>query len=857
MKNLFTFIALLFFTNYLFAQDFCPGNLFTNGDLEIGTPTASDQDINNADGFSSIWASGSLADFYAFNAGPFLPPLPAEGNYAGLWISNNPSNSTTYREGLYNGLNTPLASGSGTYSFTFDVACLYGWGTAELGIYGIYNPSGAYSATPTSSHTPSNENLFGPANTVLLGTVFLGDSCDRYKTTQTITFDSGSGSFPAGGMTHVLLTPSNDSISGAIYVGLDNFCMQLEAAAEDTCALVVEENFDCDANGTTYTFWVQNNTGQMVDGIIINGDYDPGVLIPVDGNYGPVTIDIPAGADSVFCFDLILFSENLACCHTTHCVEVPTCDPCELIDLVAGDNDQGEGACCYEVDVINNFDGAYFTSIVSTIITPGVNFDNPSGDNGWTVNTLAGNALSWTPSGTFIDEITDLGVLNFCFKDIDHISQTPQVVVFDWIAADPITGESIVCSDTLTFYCEPCMNIRNDEITCLADGSYDYCFTVSNNSDYDATELYFDPYTPAGIVFSPNPLSISLPAHSSNSYCVNLSGGSAGDLVSYKAILKSFEGTVLNWCCIVDTFTVLLPECQNELPCPIIEDYIVECTDDLDGDGLADYIMDIYIDGAGTINLSSPCGTLSPSSLSIAASGTYTFTVFNSSGCDPFALTYYSFSPNSSTICAEDQLQISLPQCQTNTACVCDEAFYDAVNLGFSNHFNCPNGTYRPYALEDCDRVRWTVNGTAVGSTIGNQNFIYTYPGIGTYEVCMVVTRLQADGTTCEHKFCTEILIEQWCVLPGKVMGFNKVEAFPNPVKTSLQVVWEVENTPAKINLQIVNANGKEVIQHSNINAENGNTEVDLDQLDAGFYLLRLTGKNYAPAPVKLVKIND
>ena len=190
MKKLILLIIAVFSLNLISAQNFCPGNLFTNGDLEIGTPTGSDQDINNALGFSSIWAAGSLADFYAYNAGPFPPPIPATGNYAGLWISNNPSASTTYREGLYNGLNTPISNSSGIYSFTFDIACLYGWGAAEVGVYGIYNPTAAYSATPTSSHTPSNENLFGPANTVLLGTVPVGGGCGQTKTTQTITFDS-------------------------------------------------------------------------------------------------------------------------------------------------------------------------------------------------------------------------------------------------------------------------------------------------------------------------------------------------------------------------------------------------------------------------------------------------------------------------------------------------------------------------------------------------------------------------------------------------------------------------------------------------------------------------------------------
>lgn len=855
MKNLLLTLTTLFFFSLTQAQEFCPGNLFTNGDLEIGTPTGGDQDINNALGFSSIWASGSLADFYAYNAGPFPPPLPADGNYAGLWISNNPAATTVWREGLYNELNTPIANGSGIFSFTFDLACLYGWGTSELGVYGIYNPSNSFSATPTSSHSPSNENLYGPANTVLLGTAFLADSCDRYKTTQTLSFDSGAAAFPLGGITHILLTHSDDSISGSIYIGLDNFCMQLDSPAEDTCALVVAEEVSCDASGYTYTFSVQNNTGQVVDGIIVDGNYDPIVTIAPGATYGPITTTIPVGTASTYCFDLVLFSENQTCCHTSHCVELPFCDPCDSIDLVARSVDNSTNDCCYEVDVINNFEETYFSKIVSTIITPGVNFDSPSGDNGWTANPVASNVLNWTPSGTYIEAGTDPGVLNFCFQDVNQVDQSPQLVVFDWIITDAVGNDSIVCSDTLTFYCEPCLMIANESINCLSDGSYEYCFSITNNSDNAATQLFLDPYTPGGIVFAPNPLAISLAAYSTETYCVNLSGGSAGDIVAYKAILKNFNGDILNWCCVVDTFKVRLPECQTA--CPVVEDYLVECGEDLDGDGQTDYILDLYISGTGMITVSSGCGTVWPASMAVAGAGYYTFNISNTGACNPFPLTYFSMNTDQE-ICVEDQLEIPLPQCPPlQTDCICDEPFFDGVNAGFSFSFDCPNGTFTPLALEDCDKVYWLVEGDLAGESIGNASLTYEFPGIGSYKVCMRVVRTQADGTQCEQEFCRDVLIEQWCLIFEDAFLQSTLTAAPNPVSDVLQVSWDENQAPAQIKLQLFTSQGKEVLSVNQVNGQSGSISIDLAGLEGGIYLLRLQGKGFLPTPLRIVKVKE
>ena len=57
----------------------CSNSIFTNGNLENGTPTASHQDIGNAVGFSRIWAPNSWADYYTATTGPggFSLPTPA------------------------------------------------------------------------------------------------------------------------------------------------------------------------------------------------------------------------------------------------------------------------------------------------------------------------------------------------------------------------------------------------------------------------------------------------------------------------------------------------------------------------------------------------------------------------------------------------------------------------------------------------------------------------------------------------------------------------------------------------------------------------------------------------------------
>jgi hypothetical protein len=206
----------------------CSNSIFINGDLENGTPTTAHQDIDNAVGFSRIWANNSWADYYTATTGPYTPPTPQTGNYASCWIANHHNGGTTYREGFQAEIAFTLPKNSGTYNLTFDAACLGGWGNSEIAVYALYNPSGGDAPNaPTGAFTPSNLALFGAANTELIGTIPVSaTNCSNAKTNHLLTINTNSPNFPANGMTHIFVTHSdNTTLHGALYMGFDNFCI--------------------------------------------------------------------------------------------------------------------------------------------------------------------------------------------------------------------------------------------------------------------------------------------------------------------------------------------------------------------------------------------------------------------------------------------------------------------------------------------------------------------------------------------------------------------------------------------------------------------------------------------------------
>lgn len=208
---------------------FCPDNIISNGDFELGNPSGTNDDINMATGWGGIWGSNGseTGEYLSTNGGPFsFPhPIPASQNgYAGFWLDKSSDNSK--REGIMNQLNTIILPNTGCYSVEFKIACIGGqYNSPTLEIYGVN--VGALATTATISQVaPSNNNLFTPPP-VLLGSYLVNtDVCNNNFMTVTIDFDSGI--IPPGGFDRIFFTrqdlPAVLTSRGA-FVAMDDICL--------------------------------------------------------------------------------------------------------------------------------------------------------------------------------------------------------------------------------------------------------------------------------------------------------------------------------------------------------------------------------------------------------------------------------------------------------------------------------------------------------------------------------------------------------------------------------------------------------------------------------------------------------
>jgi hypothetical protein len=237
MKKIILSIILLLQCSIFYGQiECCNGenNLIQNGDFESistnGPPLNTSNNINKAYYWNPIWSTGNRADLYTwYSTAVGYIPMPYDGNYASCWIDNRVTDAL-YREGMQvkladtNGPITILPN-SGEYNMSFEVASLSGVGNSEIGVYGVYNPQGTIVSSPTSSHSPTNLDLFGANNTVLLGTIAVPNVTDGTKQEVVLTFSANASNFPTNGIDHIFITKSSTIMSGKHYVAFDNFCL--------------------------------------------------------------------------------------------------------------------------------------------------------------------------------------------------------------------------------------------------------------------------------------------------------------------------------------------------------------------------------------------------------------------------------------------------------------------------------------------------------------------------------------------------------------------------------------------------------------------------------------------------------
>ncbi len=84
------------------------------------------------------------------------------------------------------------------------------------------------------------------------------------------------------------------------------------------------------------------------------------------------------------------------------------------------------------------------------------------------------------------------------------------------------------------------------------------------------------------------------------------------------------------------------------------------------------------------------------------------------------------------------------------------------------------------------------------------------------------------------------------------VIGREMIKLSPNPAKDYLKVTWNKSPSPAK-KLMVYDMSGKAVLQ-SAISGKSGSTELGINNLSPGMYLLKIFGDRWESAPEKFVK---
>lgn len=193
------------------------------------------------------------------------------------------------------------------------------------------------------------------------------------------------------------------------------------------------------------------------------------------------------------------------CCTNEEQVSIslePCCDPCNDIQMVINPLENDNAQCCFSLDIENNCAYDFFKKVETVILTPGVQFGYHAlgGPNAgdWSIGASTATSILWQMNGgASIPPGTTMDLIQFCLDDIHDASQTPQLVSINWITQDQFGRDSIACSDTLAFNCQPvvdytCLLVTDQLLECVPDsGIYCYTFTATNLSDipFAATNL--------------------------------------------------------------------------------------------------------------------------------------------------------------------------------------------------------------------------------------------------------------------------------------------------------------------------------------------------------------------------------
>ncbi len=403
------------------------------------------------------------------------------------------------------------------------------------------------------------------------------------------------GPIPTGTLNNVITLCLSNVVNSPQTIYIDWYDFDNEVVCQDSlffdcpvepdCLYLTDQEIYCEDGQTVYNFTVCNpNDAEWPVGYFTMDNITPGGLVVSPSGFTPSPAIAPGSCQSftaylsgpgiggdVFCFNLIahdfdpLQVDTALCCSldTLYCIDIPPCDPCEdvgIFDVSSTDPDD----CCVEVNLFNNYSPTFFDELVVCAISPSttVTVSNYLG-SGWATANYTGTSFSLIPDALFGNYVPG-GV--FTLPEI--CTQTdvapPQLLEIKWMS-----GGEVVCTDTLTKFCEPeCGYFLDQSIDCNQN-AWDWSATLKNTSNFTVSEAvitFNDPVLSSynqtistgsllpGSFFGPVNVSIGLPAYAGQTVCFTVTLHEVGSNGQYLS------------CCNFE-HCITLPDCDFDIAC--------------------------------------------------------------------------------------------------------------------------------------------------------------------------------------------------------------------------------------------------------------------------------------------------
>lgn len=449
------------------------------------------------------------------------------------------------------------------------------------------------------------------------------------------------------------------------------------------------------------------------------------------------------------------------------------CDTCDLVSAsytsVLNGNDPDQ--CCFEIDLINNFQGGYFDAIQTEIISGGNTvFGTKQNDANWTFNDSAPFSqthLEWTPnSGSIPIGMSQLPPI--CFGNVLNPADAPQTVVVSWMQ-----NGSVVCTDTLTFNCtetQPCITVDSILVTCNPNDPTVYNLAIELCNQSGLTLYDFDIYSVLPSSITVNPTYVVFPSLA-NGNCTTLNyqitGGNAGDFVSLGS--HSHDAINASYCCVLEPIEFTLPPCSS-------------CCEGT----LQEFCEDHIDPGFVVTNSNSPCYTISVDPVALddcmqvtyywgdgTSSGPFVGNTANITHTYPgsgnyFVCMYVQEFDDAGNICWEKEYcnEVYVPECNyCDNSCIGNVDFNVTPSSGaYAYTFTSPNVTSN--FCSSIVSVDWTIYANPTVSTTVLSPTV-TFPGSGMYSATLIIYFIDAAGNLCEAGISKQFYVSGSIISPG------------------------------------------------------------------------------------------